>query len=181
MLHRLKADKKPLPTLAIIDSQSVKNTATPTQQIGIDGGKLVKGRKRFVMVDTMGHLLWTDVRPANVHDGKAGLLLWEQAEHLNPLLDDLVLMHAESRFGGHFKEQLETIYDMEVIISRSPVESQATDGKMVIHKWRWIVERTISWLGNNRRLAKDYERTTLSAQTFIWIAHIRRTLKRVWN
>ena len=78
MLHRIKVDKKPLPTVAIIDSQSVKNSATATEQIGFDGGKLIKGRKRFVMVDTMGHLLWADVRPANVADGKAGVLLWEQ-------------------------------------------------------------------------------------------------------
>ncbi len=181
MLHRLKVDKEPLPTVAIIDSQSVKNSSTATEQIGFDGGKLVKGRKRFLMVDTMGHLLWTDVRPANVSDGKAGVLLWEQAEHLNPLLDDLVLMYADSTFGGHFKEQLETIYDMRVVIPRTPIREQPVDSKLVIHHWRWIVERTISWLGNNRRLSKDYERTILSAQTFIWIAHIRRTLKRVWN
>jgi putative transposase len=181
MLHRLKVDKKPLPTVAIIDSQSVKNTATATEQIGFDGGKLIKGRKRFLIVDTMGHLLWIDVRRANVHDGQAGVMVWEQAEHLNPLLDDLVLLHADSTFGGHFKEKLETIYDMEVIISKSPIDVQASDSELVIHKWRWIVERTISWLCNNRRLARDYERTTLSAETFIWIAHIRRTIKRVFR
>ena len=181
MLHRLKVDKKPLPTVAIIDAQSVKNSATATKQIGFDGGKLIKGRKRFVMVDTMGHLLWTNVRPANVADGKAGVLMWQQAEHLNPLLDDLVLMYADSTFGGHFKEQLETIYDMRVVIPKSPIKDQPTDSKLVIHHWRWIVERTISWLNTNRRLSKDYERTILSAQTFIWIAHIRRTLKRVWH
>ena len=181
MLHRTKVNKKPLPTVAIIDSQSVKNSATATEQIGFDGGKLIKGRKRFLIVDTMGHLLWTDVRPANVADGKAGVLLWEQAEHLNPLLDDLVLMYADSTFSGHFKEQLETIYDMRVVIPRTPIKEQPVDSKLVIHHWRWIVERTISWLSNNRRLSKDYERTILSAQTFIWIVHIRRTLKRVWN
>jgi transposase len=180
MLHRLKVEKDPLPTVAVIDSQSVKNSATATEQIGFDGGKLIKGRKRFLMVDTMGHVLWTDVRAANLGDGKAGVLLWEQAQLLNPLLDKLVLVHADSTFGGYFKEQLETVYDLEVRISRSPIEQQATDSKLVIHQWRWIVERTISWLTNNRRLARDYERTTLSAQTFIWIAHIRRTIKRVF-
>jgi len=79
MLHRLRVDKKPVPTVAIIDSQSVKNSSTATEQIGFDGGKRIKGRKRFLMVDTMGHLLWTDVRPANVHDGQAGVTFWEQA------------------------------------------------------------------------------------------------------
>jgi len=180
MLERLKVDKHPLPTAAIIDSQSVKNTPTATEQIGFDGGKLIKGRKRMVVVDTMGHVLWADVRPANVHDGKAGILLWEQAHLLNPVMEDIKVVYADGTFGGHFKTQLELIEDMKVVITRSPIEEQPLDGKMVIHKWRWIVERTLAWLGNNRRLAKDYERTTLSAQTFIWIAHIRRTLKRVW-
>jgi putative transposase len=186
MLHRLKVDKKPLLTVAIIDSQRVKNTATATEQIGFDGGKLIKGRKRFLIVDTMGHLLWIDVRRANVHDGQAEVMVWEQAEHLNPLLDDLVLLHADSTFGGHFKEKLETTYDMEVIISKSPIDVQASNSALVIHKWPvrrcgWIVERTISWLCNNRRLARDYERTTLSAETFIWTAQIRRTIKRVFR
>ena len=63
MEHRLKVDKNPLPTVAIIDSQSVKNSATATKQIGFDGGKLIKGRKRFLMVSTMGHLLWVYARP----------------------------------------------------------------------------------------------------------------------
>lgn len=168
MLHRLKSDKNPLPTVAIIDTQSVKNSATATEYIGFDGGKMIKGRKRVVIVDTMGHVLWTDLRAANVHDGKAGVLVWEQARQMNPLLEEVVKMHADSTFGGHFKEELETNHDLEVIISRSPVETQPLDLKLVIHKWRWIVERTISWLANNRRLARDYERTTLSAQTFIW-------------
>ncbi|WP_342664695.1 transposase [Spirosoma spitsbergense] len=109
------------------------------------------------------------------------MLLWEQAKLLNPLLYDLVLIYADSTFSGHFKEQLETIYDMQVLIPKSPIRDQPIDSKLVIHHWRWIVERTISWLNNNRRLSKDYERTILSAQTFIWIAHIRRTAKRVWH
>ncbi|PRY27005.1 DDE family transposase [Spirosoma oryzae] len=90
-------------------------------------------------------------------------------------------MYADKTLGGHFKEQLETIYDMRVVIWTNPVSNHLADGKLVIHKWRWVVERTISWLGNNRRLAKDYERTLLSARSFIWIAHIRRTIKRVFR
>lgn len=177
MLHRLKVDKKPVPTVAVIDSQSVKNSATATEQTGFDGGKLIKGRKRFWIVDTMGHLLWTDVRAANVHDGQAGVTFWAQAEQINPLLEDLVLLYADSTSGGYFKEQLETIYDMRVVISRNPIKDQPTDGELVIHKRRSLVERTISGLGNNRRLAKDYDRTILSAQSFSWIAHIRRTIR----
>jgi putative transposase len=57
MIHRLKINKKPLPTVAVIDNQSVTNTATTTQTAGFDGGKLIKGRSRFLIVDTMCHLL----------------------------------------------------------------------------------------------------------------------------
>lgn len=85
-------------------------------------------------------------------------------EQLNPLLDDLLRMYADSTFGGHFKEQLETIYHMEALIPKSPIQGQFAETKLVIHHWRWIVERTLAWLNNNRRLAKDYERTILSAK-----------------
>ena len=135
MLHRLKNERNPLPTVAIIDSQTLNNSATATQQVGFDGGKLIKGRKRFLIVDTMGHLLWTEVRAANVHDGKAGVGLWEQAQLLNPVLESLSRVHADSSFGGHFKEQLETIFNIEVVISDTPVEKQNLDFKLVIHKW----------------------------------------------
>nr|WP_262508200.1 transposase [Spirosoma fluviale] len=70
---------------------------------------------------------------------------------------------------------------MRVVIPKSPIANQPTDSKLVIHHWLWIVERTISWLGNHRGLAKDYERTILSAQMFIWIAPIRRTIEQVWH
>ena len=82
---------------------------------------------------------------------------------------------------AHFNEQLETIYDMRVVIPKELIDEQVAENKLLIHKWRWVVERTISWLGNNRRLAKDYERTLVSARSFIWIAHIRRTVKRVFH
>jgi len=78
MIHRLRVDKKPVPTVAVIDSQSVKNSSTFTEQISFDGGKRIKGRKRFLMIDTMGHLSWIDVRPANVHNGQAGVTFWKQ-------------------------------------------------------------------------------------------------------
>jgi len=181
MLHRLKMEKSPLPKAAIIDSQSVKNTATATKQIGVDGGKLVKGRKRMLLVDTMGHVLGTSVQAANLHDSKAGISLWRETHLFNPVVEEVSLIWADSTFGGAFKEQIEVVAGMQVVITRSPIEKQPVNSKVRIHQWRWIVERTLAWLGNNRRLAKDYERTTLSAQTFIWIAHIRRTLKLLFH
>lgn len=177
MNSRIMADKDPQPTVAIIDAQSVKNTAMATDQIGFDGGKLIKGRKRFILVDTMGHLLWASVRPANVADGKAGIGLWEQGEIHNAVVEEVYQVYADGTFGGQFKARLEDYHDMKVIITRTPISDQPSDSGIVIHKWRWVVERTFSWFGNNRRLAKDYERTTTSAESFLWIAHIRRTIR----
>ena len=80
------------------------------------------GRKRFMLVDTMGHSLWTDVRLANVHDEQAGVMFWEQADHSNTLIDDLALLYADSTFGRHFEERLETIYAMRVVILKTPIK-----------------------------------------------------------
>jgi len=180
LLHRLKNDKAPLPTVVIIDSQSVKNTATATANIGLDGGKLVKGRKRTLLVDTMGHILGIQVGPANQHDSKAGLQLWQETQLLNPVVEEVQLIYADSSLGGKFKQELEATLPVKVLITPSPIEQQPTHSNMLIHKWRWIVERTFAWMNHNRRLTKDFERTTLSAKTFIWIAHIRRTVKQVY-
>ena len=67
--YRESRSKKAQPSVAIIDSQSAKNSATCGQDVGVDGGKLVKGRKRFLVVDTMGNLLDSFVVAANSHDG----------------------------------------------------------------------------------------------------------------
>lgn len=74
---------------------------------------------------------------------------------------------------------------MRVVMSKTPIEVQPTDGELVIHKWPvrrcgWIVERTSSRLCTNRRLARDYERMILSAQSFSWLAHIRRTIRHAF-
>lgn len=67
----------------MIDTRSVKNTATAARTVGFDGGRLIKVRKRVLIVDTIGHLLWTEVHPANVADGKTGVAVWSRAEYQN--------------------------------------------------------------------------------------------------
>jgi putative transposase len=78
-LKRIKADKKPLPTTLIADSQSVKNTSTATQAIGVDGGKLTKGRKRLYFTDTMGNMMYVKVSAANKHDSTIAKEAFESA------------------------------------------------------------------------------------------------------
>ncbi|CCH55877.1 hypothetical protein BN8_05174 [Fibrisoma limi BUZ 3] len=72
---------------------------------------------------------------------------------------------------------------MRVLTSKEFINNESADSKLVIHKWPacrcgWVVERTISWVGNNRGLAKGYEQALLSARSFVWLAHIRRIIKR---
>lgn len=134
MLHRLKTDQQPLPPVALVDPQSVKNSATATECMGFDGGKLIKGRKRVSAVDTMGHVLWNVVQAANLHDGKAGVLLWEQAQAFNPLAGRVSRVYADGTFGGRFKEELEGVHGVEVVITSAAIECQPADEKLVVHK-----------------------------------------------
>ena len=171
---RILKDKSYRPTAVIIDSQSTKNTATCTQEVGIDGGKLVKGRKRFYVVDTLGNLLDSFVVPANCYDGTTAAKHWEIIYNNNDLLEKVELIYADGTFGGTFKEEMKVKYGIEVEIPKVPI---AQKGKVTIHEKRWIVERTISWTLNNRRCSKDYERKTENANAYLTTANIRRLAK----
>lgn len=172
--NRLLHDKAACPTVAIIDTQSVKNSPTSTHSIGIDGGKLIKGRKRFFLCDTLGNLLWALVTSANRHDGVTAASQWSFIDLSQPLLDEVRLVFADGTFGGTFKTHLQQNFGVEVQIPKGAI---AKKGSVSITAFRWIVERTIAWLNNNRRLSKDFERKTSHAEAFLHIAHIRRALR----
>jgi len=174
--YRENKDKQVQPSVAIIDSQSVKNSATCTEKVGFDGGKKIKGRKRFFIVDTSGNLLDSFVCPANFHDGKTAFEWWDDLVWHNPILEQVHTVFADGTFGGLFRQQMEEQRGIAVEIPRIPI---ARKGKVEIHEKRWIVERTISWIGNNRRCAKDYERKTDHARAFLLIANIRRIVRKI--
>jgi putative transposase len=169
--NRLLHDKAACPTAVIIDSQTVKNTPTATECVGIDGGKLIKC---FIVVDTLGNLIWAQVVAANSHDGTTAASFWGFANLRQPLLDDVSLIFADGTFGGRFRQQMAEKFGVSVEI---PKEGIAQKGKVTITAFRWIVERTFAWLGNNRRLSKDFERKTSSSEAFLNLAHIRRCIK----
>lgn len=162
------------PRGACMDSQSVKNSSSCTQEVGIDGGKLIKGRKRFLLTDTQGLMLAAKVCSANQYDGCAALQMWQQARKDNDLLWKIERIWADATFGGTFKQALKEQYNIEVIIQKS-LKNQ---GFQLLPR-RWVVERTFAWLTNDRRLARDYERLTQSSEAFILIGQIRRLLNRL--
>lgn len=158
-----------MPSYGILDSQSVK-TVTASDEIGIDGGKKIKGRKRHIVVDMMGHLLHVQVHAANVHDTKGAPSLLARAVEKWPTL------RAFSADAGYRGTTLRFVQG--VLKRQCHISTKIKDGFAVLPK-RWVVERTFAWLNNFRRLAKDVEVLTATAENFVRIAMLQITLAKL--
>ena len=141
---------------------------------GFDAGKRVKGKKRHVLVDTLGLLMHALVHPANVQDRDGGILLLDALADRFPLLQKLF---ADGAYQGPvFGKALAKVRPQlkPEIIKRS----DPAPGFVVVPK-RWIVERTFGWLNRFRRLSKDYERTIASSEAFVKVAMIHLMARRL--
>lgn len=165
----LARDKQP--TASIIDSQSVKTTLAG-KEIGIDMGKIVKGRKRHILVDTQGLLLRVKVTSASVQDRDGAKIIF--SENLK-YFHKLELTWGDGAYAGQLIEwaKEEHNHKLEIIKRNDDVKG------FVVLPRRWVVERTFSWLNNSRRLSKDYERLPKTSENLIYLAMIRLMLRRV--
>jgi putative transposase len=171
--ERKRVGKDPDASAAIMDSQSVKTTEEGAASNGYDAHKNVKGRKRHLLVDTLGLPLSVYVAPADVQDRAGARLL---LAGLKPLVPRLKKIWADGAYGGEPLAnwcRVEGGWELEVV-----ERDKEAKGFEVLPK-RWIVERTFGWLVRNRCLAKDYERKVQTSEAFIQVALIRLIVTRL--
>lgn len=168
---RTQSGKAENPSAAIIDSQSVK-TDEQAESKGFDAGKKVKGRKRHILVDTLGWLLIAKVLTADIQDRDAAKLLFTEIKETMPRLR---LIWADGGYRGKLIKwvALRCLWILEIVKRNDDLKIF-----QVLPK-RWIVERTFSWLNRNRRLSKDYERKTTSSEAWIYFSMSILMLKRL--
>jgi putative transposase len=171
-LERKRQGRLPHPSAALIDSQSSKTTESGGER-SYDGGKKVNGRKRHILVDTLGNLLVVAVHSAGVADSVGAKLVLERL----PLMWQrrLEVIWADGAYEGTLWVWLYTLYQIVLAIVK---RSDDQKGFVVLPR-RWVVERSFAWMGRYRRLIKDYEHCTKSAEGMCYAASIHIMLKRL--
>jgi transposase len=169
---RLISGREACPTAGVIDSQSVKTTESGGP-VGYDAGKKIKGRKRHILTDTDGNLLALVTHTADIQDRDGAPGVIAQACESFP---SLVHIFADGGYAGDkLKDALIAVDGPTIEIVRRPA---GVTGFVVIAR-RWVVERTFAWLGRCRRLAKDWETSIASADAWLLIASIRRSVRHI--
>jgi putative transposase len=168
---RIADGRESEPSAAIIDSQSVKSTESGGD-VGIDGSKNIKGKKRHILVDTLGLLLIVLVTSASTSDTAAGETLLSK---IRTTFARLKLVWADQGYKQGLVDWVQRMCDFVLEIIAKDKDQKG----FVVQPQRWKVERSLAWFGRYRRLSKDYEYDDIYSESVVYLASIRLMLKRL--
>jgi putative transposase len=168
---RIAAGREAEPSASVLDSQSVKTTSVKGVR-GYDAGKNVNGRKRHILVDTMGLLLMVLVHAADIQDRDGAKLLLNKVKQC---FTRLRLIWADGNYSGKLIDWVRETHGWVLEIVK---RDKDVKGFQVLPR-RWVVERTFAWLCRYRRLSKDYEVLTETSEAMIYAAMVRLMVRRL--
>ncbi|MBN3895995.1 MAG: IS5 family transposase [Nostoc sp. NOS(2021)] len=173
---RVSQNREPSPSEAIMDSQTVETATMVSKEVGYDSGKKIKGRKRHILVDTLGLVLVVVITAAGTSEQAGAKQVLSRLNSVRGRFRRLITIWVDGGYRG--KDFQHWVMDLYRWILSVVTRHEEQKGFVVLPK-RWLVERTFGWFNWCRRLSKDYEILPETTEAFIYVAMIRLMLKQL--